>query len=83
MVSYSAKPRCLGAKKTLAANNPTRPNIVVDTGGLLLQAVVHEASIQDQDGAVTVFKQVRRLFPFLELIWADGGYTGPKLAKQF
>jgi len=58
-------------------------HIVVDTEGLLLQAVVHEASIQDRDGAVTVFKQVRRLFPFLELIWADGGYRGPKLAKQF
>ena len=25
----------------------------------------------------------RRLFPFLELIWADGGYRGPKLAKKF
>ena len=58
-------------------------HIVVDTEGFLLQAVVHEASIQDRDGAVTVFKQVRGLFPFLELIWADGGYRGPKLAKEF
>ncbi len=58
-------------------------HIVVDTEGLLLQAVVHEASTQDRDGAVTVFKKVRKLFPFLELIWADGGYRGPKLAEKF
>ena len=58
-------------------------HIVVDTEGLLLQAVVHEASTQDRDGAVTVFKKVRKLFPSLELIWADGGYRGPKLAKKF
>ena len=32
---------------------------------------------------MTVFKQVRKLFPFLKLIWADGGYRGPKLAKEF
>ena len=30
-----------------------------------------------------VLKQVRKLFPFLKLIWADGGYRGPKLAKDF
>ncbi len=58
-------------------------HIVVDTEGFLLHAVVHEASIQDRDGAVIVLKQVRKLFPFLELIWADGGYRGPKLAKEF
>jgi transposase len=58
-------------------------HIVVDTEGFLLQAVVHEASTQDRNGAVTVFKQVRKLFTFLELIWADGGYRGPKLAKEF
>jgi transposase len=58
-------------------------HILVDTEGFLLQAVVHEASLQDRDGAVLVFKQVRKLFPFLELIWADGGYRGPKLAKEF
>ncbi len=58
-------------------------HILVDTEGLLLQAVVHEASIQDRDGAVPVFQQVRKLFPFLKHIWADGGYRGPKLAEEF
>ena len=58
-------------------------HIIVDTEGFLLQAVVHEASTQDRDGAVIVLKQVRKLFPFLKLIWADGGYRGPKLAKEF
>ena len=58
-------------------------HIVVDTEGFLLQAVVHEASTQDRDGAVIVLKQVRKLFPLLEIIWADGCYRGPKLAKEF
>lgn len=63
--------------------NGRKRHIVVDSEGFLLQAVVHEASVQDRDGAVMVFKKVRKLFPFLDLIWADGGYRGPKLAAEF
>lgn len=58
-------------------------HILVDTEGFLLQAVVHEASIQDRDGAVPVLSQVRKLFPFLECVWADAAYRGPKLAEAF
>jgi transposase len=39
--------------------------------------VVHPASIQDRDGGLFVLKAVRRLFPFIERIFADGGYQGP------
>jgi transposase len=41
---------------------------------------VHPASVQDRDGASTVLRQARRCFPFIERIFADGGYQGPKLA---
>jgi transposase len=33
------------------------------------------AAIQDRDGAGLVLDNIRRRFPWLELIWADGGYN--------
>ena len=39
--------------------------------------MVHPANIQDRDGGLFVLKAVRRLFPFIERIFADGGYQGP------
>jgi len=33
------------------------------------------AAIQDRDGAGLVLDKIRRRFPWLELIWADGGYN--------
>jgi len=42
---------------------------------------VHPADIQDRDGAFHLLRRVRRLFPFIELIFADGGYQGEKLAR--
>lgn len=55
-------------------------HILVDTLGLLLSVVVHPANIQDRDGAYEVLRQARRLFPFIERIFADGGYRGEKMA---
>ncbi len=48
--------------------NGRKRYIVVDADGLLLDGVVHEASIQDRDGAVAVLARTRMLFPFLKLI---------------
>jgi hypothetical protein len=31
--------------------------------------------IQDHDGAGLMLDKIRRRFPWLELIWADGGYN--------
>ena len=56
-------------------------HILVDTLGLLLSVVVHPADIQDRDGAYEVLRQARRLFPFIERIFADGGYRGDKMAR--
>ena len=54
-------------------------HIVVDTGGLLVGAVVHSADIQDRDGAPLVLGAIRSAFPWLRHVFADGGYAGPKL----
>jgi transposase len=42
--------------------------------GLPMRVVVHSAAIQDRDGAGLVLNMIRSRFPWLELIWADGGY---------
>lgn len=54
-------------------------HILTDTEGLLVGLIVHEADIQDRDGAPTVFASVRSAFPWLRHIFADGGYAGEKL----
>ncbi|MBV9510180.1 MAG: IS5 family transposase, partial [Caulobacteraceae bacterium] len=54
-------------------------HIVTDTQGLLVGAVVHEADIQDRDGAPVVLASIRQTFPWLRHIFADGGYAGDKL----
>jgi len=47
----------------------------------LLRVAVHPANIQDRDGvALVLSRRTRRLFPFIERIFADGGYQGPKAA---
>ena len=55
-------------------------HILVDTLGLLLNVVVHPADIQDRDGALHLLRPARRLFPFIERIFADGAYAGRKMA---
>lgn len=36
--------------------------------------IVHSAAIQDRDGVALMINKIRQRFPWLELIWADGGY---------
>lgn len=48
----------------------------------MLRAVVHPASVQDRDGIAQVLdRRTRRRFPFLEVVFADQGYQGPKAAR--
>ena len=49
---------------------------MVDTIGMIIAIVVHEASIQDRDGAKLVQETFKSGFTRLNLIWADGGYAG-------
>ena len=54
-------------------------HLVVDTEGLLLAVAVHPANLQDRDGARLVLARLGDRFPRLQHLWADAGYTGPKL----
>ena len=56
-------------------------HIVTDTCGFLIFLLVHAADIQDRDGAVDVLAAIRRRFPWLRHIFADGGYAGDKLRQ--
>lgn len=51
-------------------------HILTDTDGRLLAIEVHSADIQDRDGAKGVLKRSRARFPFVEHVFADGGYAG-------
>jgi transposase len=48
---------------------------LADSEGLPMRVVVHSAAIQDRDGAGLVVDKIRGRFPWLELIWVDGGYS--------
>jgi transposase len=47
----------------------------------LLHAIVHPADIQDRDGGVLVLSTLFGMFPFLQKLFADGGYQGPQFAN--
>lgn len=58
---------------------PRKCHILVDTLGMLLKAEVHSAGVQERDGAGLVFDKFAGRFPFIETIFGDGGYQGPKI----
>jgi transposase len=62
---YDAVKRIKGCKR----------HIITDTVGLLVVLVVHSAGVQDRDVAPDVLKAIVSL----RHVFADGGYTGPKL----
>lgn len=55
-------------------------HIVTDTAGNMIDAIIHEANIQDRDGAIKTIDSARNTFPTLKVLFADGGYAGEKLA---
>ena len=52
---------------------------LVDTLGLPMRLVVHSAGTQDRDGAALVLDKIRARFPWLDLVWADGGYNARRV----
>jgi hypothetical protein len=52
---------------------------VTDTQGHMLTGIVHEASIQDRDGAPRVIGFACESFPTVTHVFADSGYAGEKL----
>lgn len=61
-----------GAKKLTGRKR----HLLVDTQGLVLQACVHPAHLQDRAAVPLVLEGVEERFPAIELLWADQGYTG-------
>jgi putative transposase len=49
-------------------------HIAVDTSGLLLGVIVHAADIQDADGAGDLLRRLKRLYPWLKVVFADSAY---------
>ncbi|MFF0847690.1 IS5 family transposase [Streptomyces olivaceus] len=56
--------------------NGRKRHVVVDTLGLLLGVMVTSADIGDRAAAKVVLARVADAHHWLELVWADGGYTG-------
>lgn len=56
-------------------------HLLVDTMGLLLSVFVTPASMQDRQGARCLLAGLGPLAPRLQLIWADGAYSGEGLAE--
>jgi putative transposase len=62
------------AKKTFGRKR----HILVDASGLILLAHIHAASLHDTVGARQMIEAApMAALPRLELVWADGAYTGP------
>jgi putative transposase len=54
--------------------NGRKRHIIVDTEERIISAAVHEASIQERDGAKWVLPEMKE-YPRIELIWADSAYS--------
>ncbi len=55
-------------------------HLLVDTQGLVIQAVVHSADLSDRVGGRFVLEALapaQERFPRLKHLWVDGGYRGP------
>lgn len=74
--SESGGPRGYDAGKKVKGR---KRHILTDTQGNLLSAIVHEAGIQDRDGAPVLIVSACESFPTLAHLFADGGYAGDKL----
>ncbi len=67
---YDAGKKVLGRKR----------HAMVDTDGRALKLHAHPASVQDRDGAGPLLTASRARFPFIERVFADSGYAGPRVA---
>lgn len=54
-------------------------HIAVDTGGLLLAALVTPANVQDRAAFPALIRKTTRSCSTVRHVWLDGGYTGQTL----
>ncbi len=51
-------------------------HVAVDSLGLILCLMITTAAVQDRDAAKSLIKGLVEMFGRLQIIWADGGYSG-------
>jgi hypothetical protein len=73
----SAHPSGYDAHKNIKGR---KRHLLVDTLGLPLSVYVTSADVQDRVGAQCLLAGLTPFVPRLNKIWADGAYTGEKLA---
>lgn len=56
--------------------NGRKRHLLVETGGLLLNVVVHAADVMDRDGARLLLAGQAAAQPRLAHLWVDAGYQG-------
>jgi putative transposase len=76
-VEEAAHPSGYDAHKNVKGR---KRHLLVDTLGLPLSVYVTSADVQDRGGAQGLLAGLKALLPRLKRIWADGAYTGEKLA---
>jgi putative transposase len=59
--------------------NGRKRHALVDIDGRGLVLEPHPASIQDRDGGGPLLRVSRRIFPFIQRVFADSGYAGEKV----
>ena len=77
--SPSVKTSCITTEKGYDAGKKVsgrKRHIITDTMGFILAIIIHNADIQDRDGAKLVLKELHHKYPRLKKILADGGYAG-------
>jgi transposase len=72
----SGGPRGYDAGKKI---NGRKRHALVDTDGRPLLIEPHRADVQDRDGGAALLQVSRGLFPFIRLVWADGGYNSKRV----
>ena len=74
----SGGPRGYDAGKKIKGR---KRHALVDTDGRALIVEPHRADIQDRDAAGPVLRASRAIYPFIERLFADGGYAGERVAR--
>lgn len=74
----SGGPRGYDAGKKIKGR---KRHALVDTDGRPLLVEPHAADVQDRDGGGALLQISRGLFPFIEKVWADGGYNHDRVTQ--
>ncbi len=74
----SGGPRGYDAGKKIKGR---KRHALVDSDGRALLVEPHAADVQDRDGGGALLQVSRSLFPFIRLVWADGGYNHERVTN--